>query len=80
MKSSLGPCTVTMTSREWQQARAHGRDYVLAIIEYFDPGGQNIIYWVPDPCGACAARPATTVNYSVARSSRQAAAVALAAL
>src|SRR5579864_1100843 len=69
VKSSLGLCSPTLTSREWQQAKAHARSYILAIAENFNSNGQNTIYWVPDPANVCTARAATMLQYSVARGS-----------
>jgi hypothetical protein len=77
VKSSLGHCTPVFTSREWQQAQAHGPSYVLAVIENFNPMAQNAVYWIPDPAGACIARQATVIQYSVSRTAWQAATVAL---
>lgn len=71
VKSSLGYCSPTLTSREWQQAKALGTRYVLAIVENFDPNGINAIFWVPDPVGTCAPTLSQTVQYAVARSSWQ---------
>lgn len=79
-KSSLGLSSPSLTAREWQQAQAHGAKYVLAIIENFDPTGQNWIYWVPDPCGSCITTRHTTVQYAIPRSSWQNAAVLLDAI
>ncbi|MGA1999981.1 MAG: DUF3883 domain-containing protein [Terriglobales bacterium] len=68
-KSSLGLCSPSLTSREWQQARAHARHYILAIVENFNPTGEAVVYWVPDPASTCNARAATQVYYSIPRSS-----------
>ncbi|MGO9641415.1 MAG: hypothetical protein ACLP1Y_08945, partial [Candidatus Acidiferrales bacterium] len=66
---SLGFCTPTLTSREWQQATAHGDDYVLGVLENFNPTGENVIFWVPNPATTCTAREFTTVQHSISRSS-----------
>jgi hypothetical protein len=68
VKSSLGYCTPSLTAREWSQARAHGPSYVLAVIENFDDARPNTIYWVPDPT-TCVSTQATTVSFSLMRSS-----------
>ncbi len=69
VKSSLGYCSPSLTQREWEQARAHGDAYVLAIIENFNPVASNTIYWIPDPFGTCTARESSTVSYGIARTS-----------
>jgi hypothetical protein len=77
-KSSVGFCTPTLTTREWQQATSHGRLYVLAIVEHFNPTAPATIFWVPDPVNTCTARESMTVQHSIARSSWTFAVVALA--
>jgi hypothetical protein len=77
VKSSLGLCSPSLTSREWRQANAHGVNYVLAIIENFDALGQNTVFWVPDPVGSCAYTQSQTVSYSIPRSSWVSSAVAV---
>jgi len=69
VKSSLGMCTPTLTRKEWQQARSHGDRYVLAIIENFNPAGENIVFWVPDPASNCSAREHVTTQYAISRTS-----------
>ena len=69
VKSSLGRCTPSLTSREWHQAQVHGASYVLAVIENFAPLSVNTIYWVPDPASSCVATQSQTVNYAIPRSS-----------
>ena len=76
-KSSINYCSPTLTSREWQQARTHGDNYILAIIENFNPSGENVIFWVPNPYGRCTATELTSIQYTISRSSWTAAAVAL---
>ncbi|MBZ5562356.1 MAG: DUF3883 domain-containing protein [Acidobacteriia bacterium] len=68
-KSSLGVCSPTLTSREWQQATAHGDNYVLAVLENFNPTGENMILWVPNPATNCLAHESTTVQHSISRRS-----------
>lgn len=80
VKSSLGLCSPSLTSREWRQADAHGANYVLAIIENFNALGQNTVYWVPDPVGTCVHTQTQTVNYSIPRSSWVSSAVAIASI
>jgi hypothetical protein len=77
VKSSLGMCSPTLTAREWRQAMSQGSSYVLAVIENFNPLGEAIVYWVPDPVSRCAARESTQVCYSIARSSWTSAVVRL---
>lgn len=69
VKSSLGFCSPTFTAREWQQAATHGESYVLAVVENFNPNGQNAVFWIPDPANVCTARQATTLQYSISRNS-----------
>lgn len=69
VKSSLGLCSPLLTAREWQQASYHLDSYVLAVVENFDPIGQNMVYWIPDPANRCVATPQTTISQSIARSS-----------
>lgn len=75
VKSSLGLCTPTLTTREWQQAKTHGLAYVLAIVENFNPKEQATVYWVVDPTNNCVAREATQITRAIARSSWTAATV-----
>jgi hypothetical protein len=76
VKSSINLCRPVFTAREWQQANAHRRSYVVAIVENFNPERANAIYWVPDPA-SCAARQAQTTEYAVGRSAWALAAVAI---
>lgn len=69
VKSSLGYCSPSLTAREWHQAQAHQGNYILAIIENFNPLGDNTIYWIPDPANVCIATPQTTISHSIARGS-----------
>ncbi|MFN5349628.1 MAG: protein NO VEIN domain-containing protein [Polaromonas sp.] len=78
VKSSLGPCSPSLTAREWQQAKHHAATYVLAIVENFNPTGENVVYWVRDPANQCSATPQTTISHSIARSSWTSAAIPLA--
>src|SRR5260370_35641688 len=55
VKSSSGYCTPSFTAREWQQARAHGQQFVLAVLEHFNPTEMNTVYSVPDPANTCSA-------------------------
>jgi hypothetical protein len=68
VKSSLGLCSPSMTAREWQQSKYHANCFVLAVVENFNPTGQNMIYWVPDPSNCCSSTPQTTISYSISRS------------
>ena len=78
VKSSLGPCSPSLTAREWQQAKHHATTYILAIVENFNPTGENVVYWVRDPANECSATPQTTISHGIARSSWTAAAIPLA--
>jgi hypothetical protein len=69
VKSSVGSCNPTLTSKEWQQAHVHGVSYVLAIIENFNAEQQNAVYWIPDPANSCSSRQAQTIMYSIPRNS-----------
>jgi hypothetical protein len=77
VKSSLGPCSPSLTAREWQQAKHHAATYVLAIVENFNPTGGNVVYWVRDPANQCSATPQTTISHSIARSSWTSASIPL---
>lgn len=67
VKSSINLCRPVFTAREWQQARALRRSYVVAVVENFNPAHENVIYWIPDPT-SCTAREALTTEYAVGRS------------
>lgn len=69
VKSSLGPCSPSLTSREWQQANFHSQNYVLAIVENFNPNSHNNIYWIPNPAANCMISNYTTINYRIPRNS-----------
>lgn len=77
VKSSLGLCTPSLTAREWQQASHHTGCYVLAVVENFNPVGQNTVYWVPDPARRCQAAAQTSVSHVIPRSSWSGAAVSV---
>ncbi|WP_102959400.1 protein NO VEIN domain-containing protein [Mangrovicella endophytica] len=49
VKSSVGICTATLTDLEYQQALAVRNDFVLAIVEHYDPSLPATIQWVEDP-------------------------------
>jgi hypothetical protein len=49
VKSSVGICTATLTGLEYKQAVAGGRDFVLAVVENYDPALPATIQWVEDP-------------------------------
>lgn len=80
VKSSLGLCSPSLTSREWQQSVHYGRDYVLAIIENFNPDSENSIFWVADPRGSCSSTPRNTVTYRISRNAWMSAAITLSQL
>ena len=77
VKSSVNLCVPSFTSREWQQAMRHGNDYIMAILENFNPLNTNTIYWVPDPASGLTPTTIASVAYSVSRSSWASAAVGL---
>lgn len=77
VKSSLGQCNPRLTEREWQQAARLGSDYILAVIENYNPTGVNTIYWVPDPTNSLAPSISWVKQYAISRAAWQAAAIDL---
>jgi len=75
VKSSLGYCTPRFTEREWQMAAHHGQDYVLAVVENYNPSGTNGIFWIPNPAATLTANPSLVRQFSVSRTAWQASAV-----
>ena len=69
VKSSLGLCSPSLTAREWQQAEHYQDEYILAIVENFNPVGQNVIYWVRNPAANCVSTRQTSISHSIPRSS-----------
>lgn len=49
VKSAVGICTATLTNTEYAQATAMRGDFVLAIVENFDPQLPATIQWIEDP-------------------------------
>jgi hypothetical protein len=49
VKSSVGICTAKLTRLEYDQALAMRHDFVLAVVENFDPRSAATIQWVEDP-------------------------------
>jgi hypothetical protein len=49
VKSSVGICTATLTDLEYKQAVSGRRDFVLAIVENYDPVLPATVQWVEDP-------------------------------
>jgi hypothetical protein len=49
VKSALGPCSPTLTEREYSQAKDSRRQFVLAIVENFDPQKSVTVQWIHDP-------------------------------
>ena len=80
VKSSLRTCSPVLTAYEYATSVHYGPDYVLAVVENFDPDRANVIHWIPDPANACTISTATTTEHAVARSSWKAAVVPLPAL
>jgi hypothetical protein len=68
VKSSVGKCSPALTESEWKAAEAYGGDYVLAIIENFDPKGSNVVLWVPNASQTITPKPQTTLQFVVNRS------------
>lgn len=67
VKSSVGICTATLTKKEYDQATAMRRDFVLAIVENFDPALPATIQWVEDPARLQMTQR-QTVEYTLPRS------------
>lgn len=80
VKSSLATCNPSLTAREWQQAKAHGNEYILAIVEMFKPTEENTVYWIPDPSARCVATMQPTVSYVIPRTSWITATVSISSL
>jgi len=78
VKSSLGLCSPSLTAREWQQAAHYRGNYILAVLENFNPTTPNFIYWVRDPVNTCVSVQQASINYAIPRSSWTAATVQLA--
>jgi hypothetical protein len=49
VKSSVGPCSPSLTENEYKEACRLRTNYVLAIVEKFDPLSTAEIQWVVDP-------------------------------
>jgi hypothetical protein len=49
VKSSSGPCSPSLTENEYNEACRLRSEYVLAIVEKFDPSKPVTIIWVQDP-------------------------------
>ncbi|MEA2784861.1 MAG: hypothetical protein QOF71_965, partial [Candidatus Eremiobacteraeota bacterium] len=77
VKSSLKTCSPVLTAFEFARAVQHGTDFILAVMENFDPNGTNAIHWIPDPANACTITATTTTEHAVARSSWKTAVVSL---
>lgn len=69
VKSSLGSCSPSLTSREWERANYYKERYILAVVENYNEINQNTIYWIPDPSSNCFASSYTTLSYTIPRSS-----------
>lgn len=69
VKSSVGYCFPSFTSREWQQAITHKSNYVVAIIENFNPSSDNTVYWVENPSITCSQTELRTISHCIPRSS-----------
>lgn len=49
VKSALSTCSPTLTAREYAAAKDARKNYVLAIVENFDPNAQLRVQWIRDP-------------------------------
>jgi hypothetical protein len=49
VKSSAGQCNPIMTDNEYLEARRLRHEYVLAVVENFDPKKPVVVLWVHDP-------------------------------
>ncbi len=49
VKSSAGRCTPVLTDNEYMEARRLRKEYVLAVVENFDPAGPATVFWIQDP-------------------------------
>ena len=67
VKSSAGRCTPILTPNEFAEARRLRSDYVLAVVENFDPVQPVSVLWVQDPARLPMGARQTTV-YSLPRS------------
>lgn len=63
VKSALGPCSPTLTDREYAAAKKHRLSYVLAIVENFDPTKGVTVRWVQDPARLQVTMRTTTAYY-----------------
>lgn len=75
VKSSLGYCTPRLTEREWQQAVRLGRDYVMAIVENYNPTGANGVYWISNPAAVLVPSVSLVRQFGISRNSWHAAAI-----
>lgn len=80
VKSSLGLCSPSLTSREWQLAAYHQNSYVLAILENFTSTGMNAVHWIPNPATRCTATAQTTISHGIPRTSWTSATVPITAI
>jgi hypothetical protein len=67
VKSSVGICTAKLTRLEFNQAMAMRSDFVLAIVENFDPSLPATIQWVEDPARLQMTRR-NVIEYTLPRS------------
>jgi hypothetical protein len=80
VKSSVGLCSPCLTAREWQQAKYHSQNYILAVVENFSPTGVNNIHWIPNPALRCTSNVQTSVAHAIPRTSWASATVTFAAI
>lgn len=68
VKSSGGLCAPTLTDNEFKQATRLAEKYILAVVENFDPAGEPLVYWVPNPA-QLASYARSVVVYPISRAS-----------
>ena len=66
VKSSVSLCTPVLTHDEWQAARTHGDEYVLAVVDFFGSPGQQVSY-VRNPAANLVPVTRQVTTYRVSR-------------
>lgn len=67
VKSSVGTCSPALTDNELAEAKKLKAEYVLAVVENFDPNGPVTVLWVTDPA-RLSPSPRVTTLHSIPRS------------
>lgn len=72
VKSSVGPCSPTMTDGEWREALRFRENYVLAILDFFDPeeSEEGRVFYLVDPASLESrgvVKHRTTTNHVIGR-------------